>query len=290
MWSKGLILRAASVPFLAASALAADGPYVSSSASAIWQDNITDAPYDDGITGAVTLEESTSLTWIRSVDFSTILSCGLSSTVDVCTRFSGLDSLALGPQLALKHKLGLGPYAPSLSIGLEGNAVGFSDSERNHIEGAVVATYSQRFGDELQLVADARGGSYDANDVVFCGNYVSMSATFNWDVDDTWRLRLVGGWRSGDVVSDYASYHSAQGWAPIDSGAFNNPGAWHEVSTFGTPFIAWRVNARTGFYGLGVSPAIGPRTSLSLQLVTYDTKGYDRYVDDVVTASVVHRF
>ncbi|HEY5079240.1 MAG TPA: hypothetical protein VII43_05310, partial [Opitutaceae bacterium] len=266
------------------------GPYVSSSASAIWQDKITEAPPNDGIIGALTLEGSTSLTWIHSVDFSTILSCGLCSTVDVCTRFSGLDSLALGPQLTLKHKLGLGPYAPSLSLGLEGNAVGFSDSERSRIEGAVVAAYSQRFGDSLQLVVDARGGSYDARDVVFCGNYVSMSGTINWDIDDTWRLRLVGGWRSGDVVSNYTSYDTAQGWVPYDFGAFNNPGAWHEVKTFGTPFVAWRVDARTGFYGFGVSPAIGPHTSLSLQVVTYNTKGYDRYVDNVVTASFVHRF
>ena len=78
--------------------------------------------------------------------------------------------------------------------------------------------------------------------------------------------------------------------SPIDFGAFNNPGSWHEVRTFGTPFVAWRVNARTGYYGFGVSPAIGPHTSLALQVVTYNTKGYDRYVDNVVTASVVRRF
>ena len=62
------------------------------------------------------------------------------------------------------------------------------------------------------------------------------------------------------------------------------------MRTFGTPFVAWRVDARAGYYGAGVSPAIGPHTSLSLQVITYNTKGYDRYVDNVVTASIVHRF
>jgi hypothetical protein len=278
------------VSVLVASLHAADGPYVSSSASAIWQDNATNAPYGDGILGAFTLEAGTSLTWIHSVDFSTLLSSGISTTLDACTTFSRLDSVGISPQLTLRHKLGVGPFAPSLSIGLEGNAVGFADPERSRVEGAVVAGYSQRFTESLQLAVEARAGSYDARDIVFCGNYASLSATLNWDIDDTWRVRLLAGGRTGDVVSDYAAERTPQGWLPVDMGAFNNPGPWHYVSTFGTPFVAWRVDARTVFCGVGVSPAIGPHSSLVLQLVTYGTKGYDRYVDNVLTAGIVRRF
>jgi hypothetical protein len=287
----GPILRAlAALPLLAAARLEADGPYVSSSASAIWQDNATNAPSGDGILSSLTFEGGTSLTWIQSVDFSTLLSTGVSTTLDVCTEFSGLDSLGICPQVTLRHKLGLGPFAPSLSIGLEGDAIGFSDPERSRLEGALTAEFSQRFSDSLQLLLDAKAGSYDARDIVFCGNYASLSATLNWDIDDTWRLRLLAGWRAGDVVSNYAAVHTPMGWIPVDAEAFNNPGAWHFVRTFDSPFVAWRVDARTGFGGIGISPAIGPHTSLTLQVVTYDTKGYDRYVDTVITASIAHRF
>ena len=188
---------------------------MSSSASVVWQDNVTNAPPNDGILSALTIECGTSLTWIQSVDFSTMLSAGISTDLDVCTNFSGLDSLAIGPQLTLRHKLGVGAYAPSISVGIEGNAIGFNDPERSKIEGALVASYSQRFGDTLQLVVEAKGGSYDARDIVFCGNYVSLGATLNWDFDDTWRLRFLGGWRSGDIVSNYTAYLSGAGLGPL---------------------------------------------------------------------------
>src|SRR5580704_5729170 len=151
------ILRAlAALPLIAGARAFADGPYVSASASGIWQDNVTNATPGDGVLGAFTLESSADLTWLRALDFSTILTTGIASTADLCATFSGLDSISVGTRLLISHKLGLGPYAPSLSVGLEADAVAFSDSGRSNVDAAVVARFSQRLDEALQLVVDGR--------------------------------------------------------------------------------------------------------------------------------------
>ena len=275
---------------LLASTRAADGPYSSASFSGIWQGNVTNATSGDGVLGAFTLEAGGDLTWLQAVDFSTMLSTGLAATAGVCTTFGGLDKISAGPRIELRHKLGLGPYAPSLSIGLEADGTAFSDSERSNVDAAAVARFSQRFDEALQLVVDAKAGAYDANHEVFSGNYASLGATLNWDVDDTWRVSASGGWRDGDVVAEYAAQKSSSSWVPIDTGAYHYTGPRQLVRTFSEPFIAYRSTAPTGSWGIGVSPAIGPHTSLSLQYTRSRTSAYDTYVDDVVSAGVIHHF
>ncbi len=275
---------------LATSRAVADGPYVSVSASGTWQDNATNATSGDGILGSFTLEANADLSWLHAVDFSTMLSAGAAVSVDACTTFSGLDSLAAGPRVQLRRRLGLGPLAPTLSLALQADGIFFQDSERSNCDAAVEAAYSQRFNDELQLVVDARLGTFDARNEVFSGSYSSLGATLNLDLDATWRLKALCGWRDGDIVADYAAESTPGGFRPIDTGAYTYTGPRRHVTTFGEPFIAYRTRAPTVSYGAGVSPAIGPNTALVLQYVRYDTSAYDRYVNDLVSASIVHHF
>ncbi len=268
----------------------ADGPYVSVSESATWQDNVTYAPSGDGIRSAFSLGSGADISWLHSMDFSTVLTTGLSANAEVCTTFSGLDSLSIGPNLELSHKIGVGPYAAVLKAGLQGSATGFIDPERSNIEGDLVLGMAQRLSDALQVVLDARLGSYDARDIVFCGNFASLDSALNWDVTDTWRIKVLGGWRTGDTVADYSAERTPSGWAAIDPETENLPGAWHYVSTFGNPFVAYRVSARTWSYGAAISPAIGRHSSLRFQFVQYVTSGYDRYVDSIASLSLEHHF
>jgi hypothetical protein len=291
MRSTGTIPRIMTASLLLAAArAAADGPYLSASASASWQDNATDATPGDGVLGAFTLESGFDARWLKDVDFSTILSSGLAATLDCCTSFSGLDSLTVGPRAELRHKAGLGPYAPTFSVGLEADGVLFSDSYRSNLQGSVVAGFSQRMSDALQIVLDGRAGGYSARSDVFSGSYASLGATLNWDVDETWRIKAIGGWRDGDIVADYAAQRIPSGWVPIDTGAYNYTGPWQLVRTFSEPFIAYRGRAQTWSVGAGASPALGRHTSLVLEFIRYDTGAYDRYINDVVSASVVHHF
>jgi hypothetical protein len=268
----------------------ADGPFVSISESASWQDNVTYAPKGDGIKGDLGFESGAQATWMQSLDFSTILLTSLSADVDASTSFSGLDNISVGTALKVRRKFGLGPLAPVVYAGLEGSACGYSDPERSKVEGDFVLGFAQRFDDELQLTLDGRLGSFDARDIVFSGNYASLDAALNWDVNETWRLKLIGGWRNGDLVSDYAAEKSPFGWISIDPKAEYLPGAWHYVGTFGSPYVAYRVGAVTWSYGAALSPAIGPHTSVSLRFEHYVSPGTDRYLDNVVTLSVAHRF
>ena len=291
MRSAGSIIRPlAALLLLQAARAVADGPIVTGLASVLWEDNATNAPAGDGVLGAFTVGAAADAKWIHSIDFSTLVSLDLSATAGENTRFSGLDSLSVCPQLALWHRLGVGAYAPSLSVGIGGSLCGYRESERSKAEADFSIGYSQRFTDSLQLLLDGQLGSYDARDIVFCGNFASLSATLNWDIDEDWRVKLMGGWRAGDVVSGYTAQESPEGWIPVDSGAFANPGAWHYVPTFGTPYVDWRVEARTLYGGIGVAPALGAHTSLVLQVVRYSTRAYDLYVNDVVSASIVHHF
>jgi len=268
----------------------ADGPFVSVSESATWQDNITYAPSGDGIRGALSLESGFQVDWLRSLDFSTTLTSGVAGDVDVCTEYAGLDNVCLGPTLELRHKYGLGPLAPVVYAGLEGSAAGFQDPERSKIEGDFIFGFSQRLSDAFQVALDGRLGSFNARDIVFSGNFASLGAALNWDASETWRIKLLGGWRNGDLVSDYAAEESPFGWVAIDPNTEYLPGAWHYVRTFHGPFVAYRVSTVTWSYGAAISPAIGPHTSATLQYTHYLSPGIDRYVDNVVSLSVAHRF
>jgi hypothetical protein len=286
----GLILFALAAVPLIATVRAADGPYASVSASSIWQDNVTNATEGDGVLGSFTLETTGSLNWLRALDFSTMLSTGVSATADLCTTFSGLDSISAGPRLELRHKIGLGPYATSIALGLESDAVGFSDSDRSNVDAAVVARVSQRFNESLQLVLNGRLCGYEARRDVYSGRYSSLGATLNWDISETLRMNVMGGWRDGDTVAEYAAEFSPNGWVPIDPGAFHYKGPQQLVQTFSEPFIAYRSDAPTWICGAGLSPAIGRHTSLVFQYTRCRTKAYDIYVNDLVSIGVVHHF
>jgi hypothetical protein len=268
----------------------ADGPYESLTASALWQDNVTNSAANDGIKGDLSFETRTDLTWIRSLDFSTLLTFTLSSDLNLSTNFSGLDCLGVGPAIEFRRKLGLGPYAPALFVRLEGLAVGFQDPERSNIAGALALGYQNRLTSSLQLSVDARVGSYDARDIVFTGDYASLGSRLCWDLSEIWRVKLSAGWRDGAGVSNYTAVKGPFGWAPVDVDAFNLPGAWHYVATFKQPYVAYVVSARTWSYGVGISPAVGFHTALSLDLTHTDSRAGLSYIDNMVSLSVVHQF
>jgi hypothetical protein len=290
MRSTGLLLVGTAAFLGHAPLVWADGPYTSVVSSVTWQDNVTNAPAGDGVLSDTDIETRADLTWIRSVDFSTILSMSLATDVDLSTGYSGLDHVSLGPRMELMHKFALGPLAPAAYVGLEGEAVGFTDPERSNIAGALIFGFRQRPAENLDFSIDGRLGSYDARDIVFTGSYLSLDSSLKWDLDETWRFRVSLGWRDGDGVADYTAVQSPFGWIPNDAGAFNLPGAWHYVATFHDPFVAYKVSARTWSYGAGVEPAIGPHTSLALCYTRLDSQAGARYVDNMVSLSIVHHF
>jgi hypothetical protein len=287
----GALLAALAAGLPATGARAADGPYVTVSASATWQDNVANATAGDGVISAFMLGSSANVHWLTSLDFSTLLSGGFEASTDICTSYSGLDRLAFGPRLELFHKLGLGAYAPTLSLGLEADTTAYGDSARSNVDAAVVMRLTQRLNEAVQAVIEGRATTREARADVYGGNSVSLGATLNWDLSDTWRLKATGGWRDGDIVPAYQAYYTPSGYRPIDTGAYYYQGDNRTVvTTFDVPFIAYRARYATWSYGFGISPAIGPNTSLTFSFTRFRTQAYDLYVNDLVSAGVVHHF
>ena len=282
---------------------AADGPFFSFEPSASWQDNVTNAPSGEGVLGDSAACAAGDASWVASPDFSTTVTCGLAAMGQVWARYGGLDSLSAGPRAEIRRKLGLGPYAAVVSAGLEADAVLFDEAQRSSVQGAVNAGCSRRFNDALQMELIGRIGGADARKSVFSGDYARLDAALNWDVDETWRVRLLGGWREGAVVTDYAAQWYNGRWVTADSYDAGAPGTfpagyspgqfgpWRFVTTFKRPFLAFRRHGRTWNYGLGLSPALGPRTSLLLQYTRFQTYlSAGKYVNNLVTAGVVRHF
>ncbi len=290
MRARGSFLSISAILAVASPCARADGPYVSVSESVTWQDNMTNAPAGDGIRSAFGVESGATMTWLHSVDFSTMLTSGVAIDASACPSYGGLDSLSVGPAVELRHKLGLGALAPVLYAGLSGCATGYLDPERSNLEGDLVFGLSKRLREDVQVVLDGRLGSYDAKDIVFSGNFASLGTTLNWDVNDTWRIKLTAGWRSGDTVANYAAVQSSYGWVSPDPITMYLPGAWHYVGTFHEPYVAWRESARTWSYGAGISPALGRHTSVAFQFVHFESDSYGRYTDNVASVSLVHHF
>jgi hypothetical protein len=280
----------ATLTLLAPLGARADGPYVSDTACLVWLDNATNASSGDGILGAFTVGAGGTASWIHSGGFSTLVLTSLSADLEVCTPFSGLDNVAVGPRLEVRHKLDVGPYAPAVFAGIDGQLVGFDDPERSKAEGAVFAGYSQRFTDACSSWWRAGQPAATQGKPSSRGATPDWAPTLNWDPNETWRFTVTGGWRNGDTVAGYEAYKSPSGWEPIDPGAYELTGPWRHVATFSKPFLDYRVSAQTWSYGAAISPAVGRNTSVTLGFTRFETLGPDPYISDEVRLSIAHKY
>ena len=275
---------------LGAARLAADGPYLSVAAGETWQSNVNNAPPPDVTRSAWTTQASAEGAWIASLDFGTLLTSSLQASAEDCPTFHGLDAAGLDGSLTLRRKLGLGAFAPYVSVAAEGGATGYQDTERSEVAGDLAIGAGQRLTDALQVVASVHLGWQSARDEVFSGSYADAGLTLNWDVTETWRLKLLGGWRDGDVVTTYAALGEAGEWYPVDPGAYAYARPYKYISTFGAPYLAYRLRGRTVSGGGALAPALGAHTTLLLQFLRCKTQGYDLYFNNVFSASITPDF
>jgi hypothetical protein len=282
--------RLAVFALLGAAPALADGPYFTAALAETWQSNVNNAPPPDVTRSAWTSQVAGQAQWLTSLDFGTLLTAGLKATADDCTTFHGLDSAGLDGSIALRRKFGLGAFAPYVSLGAEGAVSAFDDSERSFGSVALALNAGKRLTDFLQVEASAHAGWLDARSQVFSGSWVDAGLSLNWDVTETWRLKLLGGWRNGDIVTTYAAYGSPGAWLPDDPGAYAYAKPWKYVGTYGAPYLAYRLRGRTLSGGVALAPALSAATTLQVQFLRCETQGYDLYFNNVVTASITHVF
>jgi len=284
------LLRWAAFALSLAAPLRADGPYFTAAATETWQSNVNNAPPADVTRSAWTTELAGEARWLEALDFGTLLTGTLRAAADDCTTFHGLDLVDLDASLAVRHKFGLGAYATAVSLALAGSAAQYDDTERSFASAALALRATQRLTDALQVEGTVEAGADAARNPVFSGSRAEAGLTLNWDVTETWRVKLIGGWRDGDVVTTYAALGTPGNWYPEDPGAYAYARPWKYVPTYGAPYLAYRLRGRTLSWGAALAPALGEHTTLLLQVLRAETQGYDLYFNTLVTASVAHEF
>ena len=163
-----------------------------------------------------------------------------------------LSNLASTVTLGVRHKLGLGRFAPWVRVFATGGVLDYGDNVR---DGAVVGAGLQ-VGKRLTERIDVEGGysheSVDAGNLVF--NADSHTFSLRSGVALTGALQLTLGYaaRLGDLVIHRSP---APGAAPTAHARL--------VRTFDTPLVAARITATTHLFSAALGYALTPHAALT---------------------------
>jgi len=285
-------------PLAAAVSLLGLAPVIlAADASAIvaWQDNVTNTTSDGGRLAAWMVVVKAADEWRQPLDRDDALYFGADVAGNACLSYPRLDDLTAGPRLALLHKFGLGAYAPLVRLEAAVAGIAARQSMRSGGNGRVSLGWSRRFTEALQLGLGGEWVRTDTHASTFSTTSTGLAAEATYDFTDVWRGKIRLGWRTGDVVSYYRAVWTYWGWQPAgyygDSGSYGYGSGGRLVDTFDEPYLAYRLQAHTWSVSAALSPALGPDTSLVFSCEFSQTENADsRYLNQVVSAGVVHRF
>lgn len=247
-------------------------------AAADWGLDVTaGAGYDDNLSngfagadrkGAADLSLDLGASLYQQLGSATGLSVAAIAEGAVFDRYSGLNYFGLGGRLQLRHKFGLGPEAPWISLAARGVHDDYNYSYQSGwaLEGSV--TVGKQLGERWTLQGSARYDDFSADKVqpqVLPGVSTAAYDTGGWNlvgrasflVTPADVLAASYTWRNGTVTSvtapdaEILEYSDAVALDPV----FGDP-----------PRVAYRLRAKTDTIGVVWSHAFGPRTSLN---VTY---------------------
>ena len=207
-------------------------------------------------------------------------------------NYLGLDHAALGVGATWRRKLGIGLTVPWLAADASLAEEDYSEPLRDGPRAALSLEIGKRFGprfdvslaaaydrrwqrDELPTVPGISGSPFSLQ-----GRSLTLRASFAFDE----RLLAFGALaeRSGDVVS--STRRNPQ--------IFRESAAVAPDPTFGPDFIAYKLTgARTSFYTIGLSWALGAKASLDAAMTTDRTtaRGGLDYDGNLYTLSLVYR-
>lgn len=210
-------------------------------------------------------------------------------------RYERNTAFSAGARALVRYKFGLGAYTPVLSTEgtLTRREARITDDTGWIATGAL--RLSQRFTESWRasIAGDwsqhyATGGEFDVRSH-------RMIGTLTYDLNATWQLTYGRGSLWGDVTANAAG----KVWASALSGQFGpaiydyyNTVAYNTTHSYGPGWVSYRVTARSDFWWLELSPAIGRNTSLPLRYESTYTvnKVGVPYRQDLWTVGILHRF
>ncbi len=263
----GGLVAAPSVPFVPALTL-----------QTVWQDNITNADASPDKVSGLELRTlgSAEQRYALGRDDTFFLKADFSG--EVWAKYSGLNAISAGPHLALRHKFGLGAYAPAIRLEVMATDAVVRNSYRSGWTEQVSLSYNQRFSEAWRFELGSDYSNFDARDALFSKRAVTVGTAATYDLDERWRLKAGLRYRNGEFIS-YAS--------TIDNPYIAN----RYVHTYGTSFYASKLRGHTWSYSIGIAPALAPYTALDFEFERSNTENaLARYVNNIFSLSVVQQF
>jgi hypothetical protein len=250
--------------------------------TATWDTDATNANRSSDIIAALELRADATLTHRFALGRDDALLVGGQLAAEAWPRFSGLDTAALGPRLAWRHKFGLGALAPVFSLELAADAVASNESARNARAGSVTFAWRQRLDDGTRVALTHERARLDAREFVFDRTGGETALEIARDLDERWSLALAARWREGVVLS-YATPPRPDLVALARVRVPN--------STFDRPFVAYSLDAHTLAGALTLGRALDEATALSFGYEWRQTERRPlRYVNHLVSATLSRQF
>lgn len=207
-------------------------------------------------------------------------------------HYEDLSAVRVGPAVALRTKLGLGPQAPWLRLSASALRLEHDDDLRRGWLFEIAAAGGARLTERLALFGEARMEKRRADHsepvvrnisgAVFDIDGYSASVGGDYALSRATAVSLSYSYRVGDVVSSTRR----------NAAIFGASDAIARDPAFGPDVIAYRLRARSHVLDLRVSHALGERTSINLSMArsfTYGNGGND-YYGNRVTASLLVDF
>lgn len=210
-------------------------------------------------------------------------------------RFSALNRAAAGARASVRHKFGLGPMVPVLEAGVALTAVRFDESGRSGWREEGFASLSQRVTESWRVVATANWESFTAARAPFDTHARRLGLETYYDVTDTWQFAAGVSRLHGQLVANAAW----SVWGQAIGGAlgptvqqYYTSIPWEVSNTFGSGWVAYRVECRADFWWTQIAARLSDRTSLPLRYesVKVINRIGVRYDSAFWSLGVLHRF
>ena len=230
--------------------------------------------YDDNLSNAFEADERKGDT-AAVIDFaggyrqqlgtSTELGLSLLATSQSYLHYTGLTNIGLGARALLRTKFGLGAEAPWLALAAQAVYHNYHDDNLDGWSYEAGATLGKRFGDRWTVSGSVRYDAYVANStppVIVPGLSGSPYDVYGWNLGvqarflatDSDLVSLSFNWRTGTVTSVTAP----------DEEVLEYSDRVAATTIFGSPEIAYRINANTQTIGLAWNHTLGRNTAFNV--------------------------
>lgn len=223
------------------------------------------------------------------------LIAALEGNAEYVSEFSALNRLSAGARATVRHKFGLGPMVPVLDAGVALTAVSFRESGRSGWRAEGFATLSQRLTESWRVAATANWESFTASHAPFDTHARRVGLETTYDVAETWQFGAGASRLHGQLVANAAW----SVWGQAIGGAlgpaiqqYYTSIPWEVSNTFGSGWVAYRVDCRADFWWAQLTARVSDSTSIPLRFESVRVINHVgvRYDSAFWSLGVLHRF